>query len=224
MLPILRKLFFFFFVSVFAANALKAQDVIIPSAPSNGNSLKDFLPPYWDVMKSVSGDLDGDSVNDIAAILEYRYTLRGNDENGAPITCKPRILVVLTAIKGDFHYHLWVQNNHIILPESDLSPEPLQVFSISHDTLYLSFSGGIQRTWNIAYQFASDDDRMKLMTVDFSVEIANTTSQKCWHLDFAHRRATPCSAAEQPRKLKARIYLDEMGHPFSYPLFPDIMI
>jgi hypothetical protein len=51
--------------------AASAQDATPPvwSLPLEGRALGDFLPPGWTVEQEVSGDLNGDGVADLAAIL-----------------------------------------------------------------------------------------------------------------------------------------------------------
>ena len=59
----------FFLVSLGFAAQAQAEGFSVKDLPAEGKSLADFVPKGWTVEDQAKGDLDGDRVSDIAAIL-----------------------------------------------------------------------------------------------------------------------------------------------------------
>ena len=52
----------------------------------NGNSVNDFIPKGWTILKSASGDLNNDKIHDFAFVLQHNdsVTVIKHDEDFNP--------------------------------------------------------------------------------------------------------------------------------------------
>ena len=89
-MQIVSFLLFFLVFLGFAAQA-QAEGFSVKDLPTEGKSLADFVPKGWTVEDQAKGDLDGDGVSDIAAILVQS----GSEDE------MERALVVLLGRGGD---------------------------------------------------------------------------------------------------------------------------
>lgn len=88
------------FTHLVCAVEVRAADLSLKNLPTAGKSLADFLPGGWTVGDQASGDLNGDGVSDIAAIL-----VQGNPSGNQsePEDDFDRALIVLLGhAKGKF--------------------------------------------------------------------------------------------------------------------------
>ena len=87
------------------------QGFIYPVLHKYGKKIEDFAPNNWEITDKVSGDLNKDSVEDVAIALSCKDSIKVNDGYRYP-----RILLIVFKI-GD-HYELKLQHNTLIENES----------------------------------------------------------------------------------------------------------
>ncbi len=83
-------------------SAVQAREDGLPvkRLPREGQSLRDFLPRGWTIEEQAGGDLDGDGVEDIAAILVQEKPVV--DKNGVESELERGVIVLLGKQKGRF--------------------------------------------------------------------------------------------------------------------------
>jgi hypothetical protein len=83
--------FMLFLIMVGFAAQARGEGFTIKDLPTEGKSLADFVPKGWAVEDQASGDLNGDGVSDIAAVL-----VQSESEDGMQ-----RALIILLGRGGD---------------------------------------------------------------------------------------------------------------------------
>lgn len=190
------------FINAFAFGAVVAQDdrwvspsgADYPRAPAVGNKLADFVPPGFEIVKSVSGDLNGDGLADAA--LHIKGTAKkfqnANEGLGAvAFDLNPRILLIL--IKERTSFRLAEQSNTFIIPPDDpVSSEPFSDMSIKNGVLRIDFelwqsAGGWGRT-DASYKFRYRAGDFQLIGVDRRDSRRNTGEMEEWSYNFVTYR------------------------------------
>jgi hypothetical protein len=131
-----------------------------PQLPVQGK-LTNLVPANWKVVDSVSGDLNGDGIKDLALILEFYRPVKESraygDNNTEIITeiQKPRMLAIYFRRSAAGAYKLITQNNNFILrsEEGGAMGDPLRPMAIQRNRLSLSFEGGGNWRWKLNYAF-----------------------------------------------------------------------
>ena len=133
-----------------------------PTMPAYGKTLDDFVPKDWNIIDTVTGDLNKDNTEDAAMILEYKDSViernRAIWRNQKQKTT-PRILVLVLKIANQ--YELKVQQNVLVLRKNegdDTYPDdPYESMEIIKGVLHLNFrwsvmGGGQAMHYIIRYQ------------------------------------------------------------------------
>lgn len=153
-----------------------------PSIKLNGNSMHDFVPNGWAILKSAKGDLNSDQHNDVALVLQHRDSVSlSKDEDGYldTVTTQPRILVIAFFNSTTKQFDLIEQSNSFILDHDNPSmDDPFQNISIANQILQIDFSifynmGSWQTSTN-CYKFRFRDHEFKLIGADYNSTMRNT--------------------------------------------------
>jgi len=122
----------------------QAGDFTYPVLQSHGSTLKSFLPAGWHMLSTATGDLNGDHLPDIAAVMESKTDLSADSkEDNPPRHHCPRIFFILFGQKAG-GYKLSVQSNDLIPFADDGRNEDPFVeggsLAITHGTVMLGVS------------------------------------------------------------------------------------
>lgn len=161
MRQILSLLLLLFVVTGYASATNFTYPVITP----HGNGMADFVPSGWHVLSEANGaqvlatahgDLNGDTLPDIAMVIECDKDL--NAENGEVLLPgnqhKPRILLLLFQTRHG-GYRLSAQGNDVIMcaDEGGVFGDPFAGMSINRVAVVLHFYGGSAWRWDIRARF-----------------------------------------------------------------------
>lgn len=102
-----------FFILLFSTSLLHAQKFTYPNIKPSAKTLQDFISDDWIIKDSAHGDLNGDKLPDIAAIIEYKNTIKEFRPNGDLNEGAPRVLIIFLKNKIG-SYNLFLQNNTFI--------------------------------------------------------------------------------------------------------------
>jgi hypothetical protein len=110
-------------------------------------SKESFIPDNWTLIQETSGDLNKDSLNDVAMIVEYA----GDALEGE----RPRSLIVLFLDKATRNYTLAAGADHVILDAQSggTMGDPLDKFEIKNNVLRIDFSGGSREQWTTTHRY-----------------------------------------------------------------------
>ncbi len=150
--------------------AIYAQPFVFPVLPEQGKSVQSLIPTHWQVIDSVSGDLNHDHVKDLALVLEFYRPIkerRAYGDNEMEIITeiqRPRILAIYFRRSASGTYKLVTQNNNFILraEEGGAMGDPLRPVMIDSNQLVLSFEGGSNWRWKLNYSFKYQNKNWQL--------------------------------------------------------------
>ena len=153
-----------------------------PSIIPKGNSIHDFVPKGWKILKSKKGDLNSDNYNDIALVLQHRDSvslIKDEDGFSDTVITQPRILVIAFFNNATKQYDLIEQSNSFILSYDNPSMDfPFQNISIVNQILQIDFSifynMGSWETSTNNYKFRFQDNKFKLIGADYNSTMRNT--------------------------------------------------
>lgn len=101
---------------------LRAQPVSYPDVLSRSKSAEGFIPAGWHILNERHGDLNNDTLDDIALVLERNdsvlqvTTLEGHEPTPwDSVVYRPRILVVAFYMAAEKQYRLMLQHNTFII-------------------------------------------------------------------------------------------------------------
>lgn len=117
--------------------------------PVNGNNLETFIPQGWKLKDSVEGDLNNDSLSDIAAVIE---------KDGDMDFSYPRIFFILLQNQNK-SYNLSVKSEKLILKanEGGVWGDPYESIIIDRGSILVNFYGGSNWRWSNKYRFRYQD-------------------------------------------------------------------
>lgn len=146
---------------LFSCTAIYAQPFIFPVLPEHGRSVQSLVPDNWQVIDSISGDLNNDNIMDLALVVEFYRPVkekRAYGDNETEIITelqKPRILAIYFRRSASGAYRRITQNNNFILrsEEGGAMGDPLRPLKIESNSLILSFEGGSNWRWKLNYSF-----------------------------------------------------------------------
>lgn len=133
---------FILLISILFSVPIFGQEFTFPKIKPNGKSVNDFVIPNWFIKDSTKGDLNGDHLDDLAFVLEYKDTLLERRPSGLDNEGSPRILVVLLQNDKSGLYRLLVQNNTFIIRygEGGMDPEAYGDININNGVLNIEFT------------------------------------------------------------------------------------
>ncbi len=154
----MRYLLILFFIGI---KVCSAQTFTYPKFAKQGNDISDFAPNGWKIIDTAYGDLNNDSLKDLAFIVEYRLPVsetRAYGDNDTELIKefqRPRVLAIYFKNKSSGKYVFSSQNNNFILRanEGGGMGDPLKGIDIHNQNLHLSFEGGNQWRWKLNYEF-----------------------------------------------------------------------
>jgi len=136
-----------------------------PVIRKSGKNIAAFVPVGWHVLSEAngekvlakaSGDLNGDTLPDIAMVIECNKDLNatGKEANSPGNQHKPRIFLALFKTQQG-GYILSVQSNDLILCADDggIFGDPFDGLSMKRGTVVVHFYGGSAWRWDITSRF-----------------------------------------------------------------------
>jgi hypothetical protein len=133
-----------------------------PRLPAYGKTLNDFVPKDWNVLDTLSGDLNKDNLEDAAIIVEYKDSVVESSRaiwRDQKLQTKPRILLLVLKVAD--HYELKVRQNKMLLRGNEgggtYPDDPYESMKIVNGVLHLNFKwsvrgGGQAMHYIIRYQ------------------------------------------------------------------------
>ncbi|MEQ7800624.1 hypothetical protein ABDJ41_12530 [Pedobacter sp. ASV1-7] len=220
--------------------ALFAQPFVFPVLPEYGKSADLILPQNWKIIDSISGDLNNDSIKDMALVFEFYRPVKENraygDNNTEIITeiQKPRILAIYFRRSAKGSYRISVQNNNFMLraEEGGEMGDPIRPMSIADNKLTLSFEGGGHWRWKLNYSFKYQDKEWQLTTANnyaYQQESGETNDKQ---YDFVNNKKKIISSVinngtlasetfEQPLNIKTLRTFNSFKKPWTWELIPN---
>jgi len=138
-------------LAVFAAQLASAADQAkLPAIPKTGKSLKDFVPASWTVLKQAQGDLNKDSLPDLAVVLKSGAEDR--EEGGGAET--PRLLLILFGTKAG-GYTLAASSEKAVLCKGcgGVFGDPFAQLGIERGALVIEHYGGSSERWGHTHRW-----------------------------------------------------------------------
>jgi hypothetical protein len=205
-----------------------AKDFAFPTLPKSGETITEFIPEGWSLKDSSSGDLNGDGLDDLAFVIEYKNNVDELRPDSTVLNTNPRIMVVM--LKKRSSYKLFIQNNTFILRngEGGVDPEPYDRIRIDKGLLSIKYKW--VRGFTL-YKFSMQDNTLCLVQA-----INNNVSSgsfEGWDFNFLTGKAKHSwgeigddKTREElkdlpPAKLKE---LKELSMPFRWEVLPGVRI
>lgn len=221
-----------------SATQAQAQTFKYPVLEAQGKTIKSLIPPHWNAVDSVYGDLNNDKVEDMAVIYEFHAAVKENRAYGDNTTeiiteiQKPRILAIY--FKSGKNYRLALQNNHFILrsEEGGTMGDPLRPISIADNKLTLSFEGGGNWKWKLNYTFKYQNNDWQLTKANNYAYHSNSGEMNDKQYDFVNKKLVVVSGKignsdsgnithEQPLQLKGMRTFTNFKKPWTWEIGPD---
>lgn len=131
--------------------------------PPEGKSLVDFVPEGWTVQDQVNGDLNGDGVSDIAAILVQSKPDSGEDE-------LQRALIVLLGRDKEERFLLAGTNDKIINCKGCGGVKEMVGVSIKKGVLLVEQMSGSREFANETWRFRYDPQTQRFVMIGHDLE------------------------------------------------------
>lgn len=162
---------YFFVCFFFGLKICSAQTFSYPKFTKQGSQIAALIPQNWKIIDTAYGDLNNDTFEDVAIVVEYHLPITENRAYGDNETeiikefQKPRVLVVYFKNKQAGNYVFALQNNNFILrnKEGGNMGDPFKKINIEHQNLKLSFEGGNNWRWKLNYEFKYRDKEWNLV-------------------------------------------------------------
>jgi hypothetical protein len=121
-------------------------------ATAQPGTRESFIPENWALIQEAYGDLNKDSVNDAALIIEYA----GDALEGE----RPRSLLILFREKKGELYTLACTADHVILDgqSGGTMGDPFESMEIRKSVLIIKFSGGSREQWSTTHRYRLKDN------------------------------------------------------------------
>jgi hypothetical protein len=131
---------------------LLASLFIVLAVSAQPGSKESFIPDNWTLIEEVSGDLNKDSVSDVALIIEYA----GDALEGE----RPRSLLILLKDKTSQLFTKACMAEHAILDAQSggTMGDPFENMTIKKNVLILTFSGGSREQWTTTHRYRLKDN------------------------------------------------------------------
>jgi hypothetical protein len=110
-----------------------------PKLNKSYKKVQEFVSPDWTLLDTISGDLNGDKIKDLVAILEYKDTISETRPNGFSIVTNPRVLLIFFK-KSNGSLDLKLQHNTFLLRNGeDMRYEVYPTLSIKKGVLSIHY-------------------------------------------------------------------------------------
>ncbi len=124
---------------MFFCNVVFAQGISYPVISKSNKTVQEFVPPSWKLLDSISGNLNGDQIKDLVAVLEYKDTISESRPNGFTIVTNPRILLIFFKSNSGF-LELKLQHNTFLFRNGeDMGTEAYPILSIKNKVLSIHY-------------------------------------------------------------------------------------
>lgn len=199
----MNKILAFSFLLILAATAMSqdSDDWVTPKScdyPSiarSGSTIGDFVPKGFKIVKSATGDLNGDKRPDAVLGLigtSAKFINKNENLGSDEFDTNPRILAVLFR-NPDKSYSLKEQSNtFIISPYSPVSDEPFEDLTIEDGVIKIDFllwqSAGGWGTTRASYKFRYAGNEFQLIGADRMDLQRNTGETEHRSYNFLTRR------------------------------------
>lgn len=219
-----------------------------PKVKQFGKNPASFVPSGFKVVKSASGDLNGDGQRDNAMHIvgtSEKFLYTSKDGWVKDFDTNPRILLILFKDSKKGGYRLVAQNNEFIpFPDSPSQSEPIQDLQIKKGVLQLDleiwYSMGTWGAANLTYKFRHQNgdfyligaDREDYTRNDFMTDVSsyNFSTMRVKRVEKVRGGAGNTSESRRPVITWGRIQnvtirrLSEMGRAFSWEIEQDLFI
>ncbi|HEU4719080.1 MAG TPA: hypothetical protein VFU15_14650 [Bacteroidia bacterium] len=167
---------FFLLLAVLVPAKTKAQNFTYPVIRKTAASLNAFVPPGWEILDSATGDLNKDSADDVAFILQHRDSVPLTEiisRDTETVVTQPRILVIAFRDVKKKKYTVQEQSNTFILcHDQENMSDPYVSMRISGGVLQLDFqlfcNMGCWDVTNLSYKFRFQENEFVLIGADYS--------------------------------------------------------
>ncbi len=167
----------FIVVIIFALNA-HGQTSILPTIKSSGNSIGEFIPKNWKILKKQDGDLNKDKRDDIAVVLQETRPdkiefIKSEESVYDTLDTNDRILIVLLKDSTTNKYILKGRTNTFILNRnSQKMSDPFLGIKIVKGNLvvdfFLWYSEGSWYQTDLTYIFRFQKGNMTLIGAEYN--------------------------------------------------------
>ena len=149
------------------------QSFSYPSIKSKGQSITDFVPTDWRILESAYGDLNKDTLKDVAIIIQHKDSVSLVNNLGDVVLTQPRILLILFQNANDKNFRLVEQSTSFILKHDNPGmDDPYQQLTIDKGILEIKFhifyNVGSWYVTNLAYKFRYLQEQFVLIGADKS--------------------------------------------------------
>lgn len=167
----MKQIAFQIFLFILLAAPSLAQRFEYPSVPAAGKSVADFIPVGWTMLDSAFGDLNRDSLQDCAIILQYADSVEILKADEDTVLTQPRVLLIFFKTEKG-HFRLIHQNNSFVLNHhSPTMDDPYQDLTITKGALRLKFqlfyTMGSWYVTDLLYIFRYEDGEFVLIGADY---------------------------------------------------------
>ncbi len=235
----------FFAVPIFSQDDdvwTQPKQADFPEIVKTGATVSDFVPAGFKIVKSASGDLNGDKTADTALHLigTFKQFLNKNENLGSDVfDTNPRMLVILFRDKIGGAFSLAEQSNtFIITPDSPVSSEPFQDISIKAGILKIDFelwqSAGGWGATNASYKFRFQNGEFALVGAERTDYMRNTGKSEKLSYNFLTGRvnATTGNISNNKKRKSTwkKIKIDKLRNfktfptPFEWEIEPGTFI
>ncbi len=167
---LIRLAFFFILLICLKAQAQESA-YVYPAIARAGTQVKEFLPAGWDTLATAHGDLNKDSIPDLAVVIERKKTV-STKESEYP-EAEPRMLLVLFKSKTGLTLALKSNGAILLADEGGMMGDPFQGLSIWSGCVVTHFFGGSVDKWNLSHRYRYQQGDFYLIGADASGGNAN---------------------------------------------------
>lgn len=199
----------------FAAHASDLPPAPIPDIPASARSAEAFVPVGWTLEKLTSGDLNNDTIADLALVIHSNdpKLVVGKDENDFgrdTFDSNPRSVIVALGEKAGGYRFL--SANHIIIPRVDNGviddPFEMQDLAIAKGVLTLSIrfwsSAGSWSMSNTAFTFRYRGGTLWLIGYDKDHTHRGSGEQTTMSINFLTGRMSIGEGSIEHDRVKTR--------------------
>jgi hypothetical protein len=201
--------------------------------PSFNNSIKtidEVIPSNWFLKDSATGDLNGDNVADLAAVVEWKDTIEELRPDKTVNLGSPRILLIFFKNFKTGSFDLVLQHNTFIIRygEGGMDPEAYNKVSIKNKVLDISY---VLLRGHAEYKFRYQQGDFYLIGATTGGESGGQIDY--WDINFLTKKAKHESGGISDEKLKLKWVnvpvqqlkkLKDLTMQFSWEVMPYVFI
>ncbi len=144
-------------VVLLVAQVSFGQQKVLSTIPLTGNSIASFIPAGYDTLATATGDLNKDSVSDVAMVL-FNKLEDSDDSKMDPDSLPARLLIIL--FKKGNQYSLAGKSDSAILCKGcgGVMGDPFAGIYIKRGVLVIDHFGGSAWKWSYTHRFRYQDN------------------------------------------------------------------